>query len=63
MRRTDCSVRLSTNTEADCKFENRRILDIPSTETGGLIYMENDQQDKGNNRSKGNKTGDTERAV
>ena len=57
------TVGCSTSTEADCKFENRRDTGFPRTETRGIIYMENDQQDKGNKRSKGNKTGDTERAV
>ena len=56
MRRTDCSVGLSTSTEADCRFENKRGTDIPSTEARELIYMTSDQHmSKGNNESKGNK--------
>ena len=50
MRRTGCGVELSTNTEADCEFENRRDTDIPSTEARELIYMTS-----GQHMSKGNK--------
>ena len=53
MRRTGCGVELSTNTEADCEFENRRDTAISKHRDRGLIYMENDRQVKGNKRSKG----------
>ena len=46
------TVGCSTSTEVDCKFKNRRDTGFPRTETRGLIYMENNQQDKGNKRSR-----------